>query len=303
MLEPAGIIGLAPGVSLLPDCRPIPGGSTFARYCEHCLRKHHEKRLAAGRNASQPNKIHYFFPHTFEGESFRVEIVSTPLERSLRNDHRPNKTLDKSGTSGVFRALFATTISHIPGSDQKVLELDEKTSAMIVIVEKNAKQAALNYTRRAPQGAAADPFVCYLNGKLDGKIVTNVALSWLERQALLKWTNPAYEIEWVTTAMDGRIGIRRTLFQAAERRGVVNHVVQNLFRNKRMWNAAFAEQGRDICILLVYRMAGFPFRVAAFRTATERKNNSLSQQLLRMRLSKKALPAHGLYQIADKRPA
>ena len=46
----------------------------------------------------QPNRIPYYLPHTLEGESFRVDVVGTPLHNSLSNDHRPNKTISKACT-------------------------------------------------------------------------------------------------------------------------------------------------------------------------------------------------------------
>jgi hypothetical protein len=146
------------------------------------------------------------------------------------------QALRKHCTYGLFRLFYALAVTHVLTKEEPVLKLDEKSSNMIAVVENAAKEAALAYTVRLQRESATDPMTYYLNGKLDGKIVTNITESWLERQLLLKSLFPEYEIQWSTHAIDGRIGIWKALFQAAERRGVINHVLNNLFLSKGLWS-------------------------------------------------------------------
>ena len=181
----------------------------------------------------QPNKLPFFLPHTLEGESFRVEVLTSPLEDSTGNDHRPNKTVKRDASLGLLAQLHATIAGHILPNMQTVV-VDERTSGVLCLVELVAKKSAQRYLAEKKTNEN-DPYVHYVNGKLDGVFLTALAECWLLREAYMKFIFPEYVIRYRTHPIDGRMALNRTLFLCSERRGVVTHTLNTLYMNKSLW--------------------------------------------------------------------
>jgi hypothetical protein len=224
----------------------------------------------------QPNKIHEFFPHSLEGESFRVEFVGTPAHKSTENDNRSNKTVSKKGVAGFWSAVYATAVKSILPLSEGALKLDPKTRKMIELLEGRSKSALRQYKEQHGEIAEADPFYYYLNGKLDGKMMNLVAECFLQRVLLLKLIFPQFPVQMVTHEIDGRTAMRRCLFQILERRGMVNHVLQSLHANKRLWSTVFGEMTVPLC---VSEASASSRRPAAAPTAEETEQDRLNKIL------------------------
>ena len=180
-------------------------------------------------------------PHSLEGESFRIEIVGTPVHESTRNKIRANKTTSKAGVSGFWQEIYCKLIEHFSGDEDCEILVDIKTRKMVALLEEVAKTMLERYKEKYPQLSEQDPFYYYINGKVDSKMLVNVAECYLQRVALLKCIFPEMPIRKHTHEADGRMALRKTLFQVLERRGVINHILEQLSANKRLWNAVFGE--------------------------------------------------------------
>jgi len=195
----------------------------------------------------QPNKLHEYLPHSLEGESFRIEIVGTPVHESTSNKIRANKTTSKDGIRGFWQAIYCKLIEHFSGQENFEIVLDMKTRSMIALLEEVSKSMLQTYKNKFPTRAEQDPFYYFMNGKVDSKMIINVAECFLQRVALLKCIFPSMPIRMTTHEIDGRMAIRKTLFQVMERRGMINHVLEQLYANKRLWNSVFNELAIPPC--------------------------------------------------------
>ena len=154
----------------------------------------------------------------------------------------------KDGISGFWGKVYSTLIHHILPEKDRTLEIDNKTRAMLELLEERSKTMLLRYNQTYPGQAEQDPFYYYLNGKLDGKFMTEVLSSFLQRVVLYKLIFPTYPIRWTTHEIDGRTAVRRIIFNMLERRGIVNHCLSQLYANKRQWSSVFGGTVMPMCI-------------------------------------------------------
>ena len=100
-----------------------------------------------------------------EGESFRIEIVGTPVHESTRSKLRANKTTSKDGVRGFGQSIYCRLIESFAAAEGANIAIDIKSRSMMALLEEISKTMLEKYKTSFPEFAEKDPFYFYMNGK------------------------------------------------------------------------------------------------------------------------------------------
>ena len=159
---------------------------------------------------TQTSMVHYFMPHTAEGESSRWDVVMVQDSQAL-DIRRREKLVSKQGNLNFLVDLLVTQINSYLSSPHSKLALksDERTSGVAAIYENEAKDALKNFLKRVGAKGRDDPIYTHFKGKLDTVYFTQVTIAWLLGESTIAWINPLYKFCTETNGLYARVALKK----------------------------------------------------------------------------------------------
>ena len=173
----------------------------------------------------QPALCHYFVPFSPEGESFRWEPVLAPSTLGLAIS-RADKLVNKKASQALLSQLLASQVLKILQRMPELgrLQCCKESTGCANVIESAAKQAVQKFIQRMGNSRASeDPMRHFMQGKLDSKYLTHLAVCWLVGESLLSWVNPLYLPRFETNKIYARMAFWRTLLSEGDRRVLMLH--------------------------------------------------------------------------------